>query len=77
MPCNENNDAHNKEVSPSSQNVLVANEQEENLQPDISAVEKICPVCSWTFSDDITFMEFQHHVVEHFIAEDHPEYDVL
>lgn len=51
--------------------------EQDNLQPDISDVEKICPVCSLAFSSDIGFMEFQNHVVEHFVAEDHPDYEVV
>lgn len=55
----------------------VAPQQERNPQPDLSDVEKICPVCSLAFTNDITFIEFQNHVVEHFVADDHPEYEVL
>lgn len=52
-------------------------QQETNQQPDLSDLEKICPVCSLAFTNDITFIEFQNHVVEHFVADDHPEYEVL
>lgn len=58
-------------------NKQTAPQQVESVQPDISHVEKICPVCSLAFSNDIAFMDFQRHVVDHFVAEDHPEYEVL
>lgn len=62
----------------SNESLNVRNEQsEDSLQPDISDIDKICPVCSLAFSNDITFIEFQNHVVEHFIAEDQPEYEVI
>lgn len=64
-------------TSPTAQSRQIPAEPEDSLQPDITNTEKICPVCCLAFSDDITFMEFQHHVVEHFVAEDQPEYEVV
>lgn len=68
-------------LNTSSGSLNVRNQQsvieEDSLQPDISDVEKICPVCSLTFTNDTTFMEFQNHVVEHFVVEDHPDYEVV
>lgn len=39
------------------------------LPTDVETVDKICPMCSETFSKSISFERFQRHVENHFISE--------
>lgn len=42
-----------------------------------SEEESICPVCCLIFSSNSDISQFHQHVESHFIADDHPDYNVL
>lgn len=58
-------------------NESTASLQGEVSQPDITAMEKMCPICCLLFNSNTTYLEFEGHVVEHFVAEEQPDYEVL
>lgn len=42
----------------------------EHRKVDVTRMDKICPICSETFTTDVNFYIFQNHVEAHFIDDE-------
>lgn len=60
-------------------NVTPLREQKQTVTEviSISDVDMMCPICCLTFQSSSDIAQFHQHVEAHFIADDHPDYNIL
>lgn len=60
-----------------NENTMPLKSSDANKIKQTSEVDKLCPMCSKTFSKDVSFTIFQHHVESHFTIDPDSAFEML